>query len=336
MTCVLAFLIALTTAQDDVAVVVRDVPGVQPRIRCEGTAGLPDGSRLELRVYYGAYVPGRELQHRAVQVRNGAFSSEFSIFPEKNLAGSYALRVGFKPPEPSRPWSRDIPFRIGTPLEAEQDRARVLERVARDVRAIGALADDLEGRPPERAWRIAERAAKSPELKALRLEDVSGAGLLDLCNRLKAVADSAAAARAAPRDRSTQEAAREARSAFDRALRKLLGRLAAEQIGGDALAAMVQEIRERLSRIPDLAGESLDAARKEFVASLLRLQAKVPARHHAALVGLASEALALFDGSNSREERERKFRQRVEPQVSGLRDEFKLRRWEGGLEASNP
>ncbi len=336
MICAIALLSALTALQDrdSVTAVVREDPGDgKPRIVCEGTAGLPEGSRLDLRIYYGPVEPGRELEIRTARVRAGAFSREFLIFPEKNLAGSYALKVTHLLDSPGRPWSRLLPFRIGALRDGERDRAEVLERLARDIREIAALADDLDRERSSsdvfrQAWRIAERARKSPECRALRLEEVSGAGLLDLCNRLQAVAAGAAAARAAPEDPRLQASHRQARSAFDRAARKHLDRLASEQISGEALRGLAEEIGRKLTRVAGLTGESLEASRKEFTAALLRLQVKAPARHHAALVGLASKALALFDESRSREERESGFHHEVEPEIARLMEEFSRNRWE--------
>jgi len=287
-------MMALLLLAQEIEVVVRDVWRDEPRIVCEGTADLPEGSRLELKIYYGAYEPGRDLQYRSALVRGGAFAQEFFIFPGTNLPGRYTLRTTF----PSGA-SRNFPFRIGAPVDGERGRAKVLEGLARDIRAIVALADDASPDRFQKAWSLAEKAARSPECKALRLEDVAGEGMTDLCRRLKSVAA--------------------ARSAFDRKAQRLLDRLASEQIGGDALGGLAEELRGTLGAV---------SGRKDFTAALLRLQVKAPARHHAALVELASTAVTLFDESCPKEEKERKLRQEVEPLILRLIEEFKRSRWE--------
>jgi len=277
----------------------------RPGLRCEGTADLPDFSVLSLQVYFGAASRDRELQSRAVTVEKGRFSRELLVFPERNLSGTYVLRVGFNPAiqaatvrkalgSQTGPLRTELHFQLGSRSDFKEERRRISDRLAGEIRATAPLADELarhfeaggsEKTLPERlrrALRHVDSGQRALEYKALGLEEIAGPGLRRLRDMALRVAQGA-----------------EKRETLSLATRRYLDRLTPE----DALVRAANELRTILGEALRSAGDERARARKKFTEGLLALDSRLPRTLHGDLVRLAAASRAFFDADPREAER---------------------------------
>lgn len=166
----------------------------RPQLICEGTTDAPEGVVFTVHVYRARVDPGRQLSYKAVQVKEGRFSTspDFALFRDYNMPGSYVFEVAFNPDfqpveveivERIKKEGKDKEVRVvfavqlGTREDHEREFRRVRQRLADELQAVQkvletALADWVTVRDVE-AWKIrAEQyRQKVREIEARNVRD---------------------------------------------------------------------------------------------------------------------------------------------------------------------
>lgn len=242
----------------------------RPVLVCEGTTDLPDGSRFDVRVYFGQVEQGRHLFQKAIEVKDGKFSAELPVFARQTLKGHYLLHVEFNPylqdagvqqklGKQLRHYEGRIPLTIGTEKEIDEDRHRVKRQLGAEVeilKGIVAQADaKLAQKPSEDEW---ERAAKEwsemihqvenrchdvAEYRALRLDDLSEQSIEDLAHCVERVIASAGLCRAKPGDAEAAKQLDEHRKGFDWMRRPVALRLGLEKATAEEMRKLIPDFR---------------------------------------------------------------------------------------------
>jgi hypothetical protein len=137
----------------------------RPAFRVEGKTPMPDGTVVEIKIYYDRVDSRWWLGESAVRVEKGAFAADYSFFKERNFPGPYRLLVAA--PRPRQPaavtsWlrgrdltlSQEIEHRLGT----EEDVARARQAHVDALRAAFDRVDRIRDailaypKPGDAAW----------------------------------------------------------------------------------------------------------------------------------------------------------------------------------------
>lgn len=255
----------------------------RPLLRCEGTTNLPDGSRMDLHACYGVYQPGRHLAFRAVAVKDGRFAADLALFPEKNLAGTYVVRVFFSPYNQEqevveklgkelRVYSAELVLTIGTDADVDADRRRAYARLGAEIELLRTVVSEVEKKLGQRvapsewemlvgAWTGAIEAAERrvhgvPEYKAFGIADISEQVFEDLATCVRRVIDAAAARLAAPDDPKAAKAFEECKKGFEWTRRPAVLRLGLEKATSGEITEMIPPLRAHLFETLRLYGET--------------------------------------------------------------------------------
>ena len=310
-------LIVLAVQDAKLAAEIKELPGdakKPPTIVVEGTTDLPDGAILKLNLYFGPVRPGEETARGLVQAKDGKFGKDFHLFGprERNVAGTYHLRVHFDPNlQPQKLQSlparqADAKLEVGDTLAREKEHAAIRKQLADDVRAIHAIAGEIQakfaeakGKPDPKAWApllegwkgrltaIEKKAALSPEYRHLGLYAIADAGLENLREIVLNLADCAGKGQAAPLE--------EGRTVLDRAVQLLIGELTAQSLSPRQLRERVEEVRKVATDAPGLSADALAGARRQYVGLTLSLGQQLGEKHHDVLGAMAEAGRRMFD-----------------------------------------
>ncbi len=314
---ILALALVLAARDGKIAPELKEIPGdakKPPTLLCEGTTDLPDGAILKVNLYFGPVIPGEEKTRTLLQVKGGRFSKDFQLFGprERNLGGTYSIRVAFdpnlQPPalQSLPPIHADAKLEVGDALAREKEHAALRRQLADEIRAVQAVADDVQaglaaskGKPDPKAWAaltegwkkrltaIERRAGALPEYGYLGLFHVVDSGLEQLREIVLNIADSAG--------KGLGGTVLEGRTVLDRTALQLLGELQPAALPPGEARALVEDARRILRDAPGLSGEALAAARKKYVALTFALDRHVGAAHSELLGALADGGKRLFD-----------------------------------------
>lgn len=288
MTTVLA-LVAALLAQDKYKIegTVQDAvrEDKRPVFRCEGTSTLPEGSRLDLRLYYGRVRIGRHLHFRALELKEGRFAIDFAVFAGKNPAGTYSVQVEFNPYQQQREvteklgkdlrhYAAVLPLTIGSDADAVEARRQTHLRLAGAVEKLRSILEAADRKCAEKPatdeWRRLVRAWAEeahevetslhgvPEFKAFDVDDISEIAIEDLVRTLHCILDGLGACLADPANADAAAALVRYRKSFENQRRQTLLRLGLEKSSD-------KELREALKMLRPLLVELLPiyrAARK--------------------------------------------------------------------------
>ncbi|GEM_PF-6526920 len=248
----------------------------RPVFRCEGTSNLPEGSRLDVKVYYGAVQIGRHLHFKALFLREGKFAIDLAVFPDRTPAGSYSVHVDFNPYQQQqeiqekmgrqlRPYSAVLPATIGTEADAAEDRRRACARLGAAVERLRIIVDSAEMKlleqPTVEEWqRItrcwsedAHQVEKSLlgvlEFKVFSLDDVSEQNFEDLVRCVQLILESGESRLKDPKNENAVRSLGEYRKIFDRLRRQTLLRLGLASSTNRELAEAISGIRPILSEL---------------------------------------------------------------------------------------
>ena len=352
----------LAYPQDDLKLeaTLRDVPGdgagKRPVLLCEGTANLPDRSRLDLWLHFGEVRQGCEVTREAVEVQGGKFSCEIAFYtPPRNLAGLHTVRVGFephlqKPPvleklgDRARRLQAQVQLQAGSALDAEQDRQKWCKALGRDIEAMIAFADQAEARYSrdkdarkfdpkewEGAYRdasdgcveILRRAVSVPEYKALGLTLVSDVGLEELRGIVLHFIRSCHGALAHPDHPLWGGVLREARIVMARSRQRYMGFLF--PVKGDAklLTGLGEDVRKILQGALETDEAGRAKARAKFRVTLITLDSRAPGVFHESIILFADKAAAFFEALDAGREKARPLLEALDRDVQELLEDFK-------------
>lgn len=295
-------------------------PRKGPGFRCEGGTTLPDGCQLQVNFYFGDIRYGAEIHRGATRVREGRFSYEASLYPKDLypngvLPGVYGVQVLFNPGLQGPPFDAlprrhaDRAIQVGSTPDIVRAQNAVRARVAQEVRAVRALAEEIverlkesEGKPPDPAawkkrvedWRRrcleAElRAQADPAVRFLGLSGVADGGLENLRHILLAVAHCAAQGDAPQTHQGAERLYVESE--------KLLAELAPRPEDLTRLrGGLASEARDILRQaLGASAPAAVAAARRRYVETVLLLGRAADPTCHEDILALARDGAAFFD-----------------------------------------
>ncbi len=314
---VLLIVLAIHGCGDTLAAELKELPGdakKPPLLVVEGTTDLPDGAILKINLYFGAVRPGEEKARGLVQVKDGKFNKDFQLFGprERNVAGTYHLRVHFDPNlQPVK--LQSLPARqaearleVGDSLAREKEHAAIRKQLADEIRAIQAIGGEIQarfaeakGKPDPKAWAALQEGWKSrvlaierrvglvPEYRHLGHFMIADAGLENLRDIVLDLAACGLKGQAAQME--------EGRTVLDRAAQALLGELTASSLSPRQLRERVEEARKIVTDAPALPADAVPGARGKFVGLTLSLGQHLGEKHHDLLGAMADAGKRLFD-----------------------------------------
>lgn len=212
--CFLASTLLAQSARYTLEVEGKEETGEKPRLLCLGKTTLPERSRLDILLHYGEIVLGEELARTPVEVKEGLFSTGFSVVPGRNLPGTYFFQVQFNPHLQSddvrktigahrlRFYEGGAKLIVGTSEDLERERKDTVARLADEIGEMDRLRKELAEAYRESAvkpdlprWTSRREAilhkaaeiqnrnyyARVPQYRLYRLVVVSDDGLETLC-----------------------------------------------------------------------------------------------------------------------------------------------------------
>lgn len=300
-----------------IEVTLKDVPaadGRPPRFAVEGKADVPSGHELRIYLYFGILDPGTELSGERVAVRNGTFAHDFTLFKTKNLAGSWILQTVYDPnlqtagSGGSEPTKVVTPLRIGTELDAQQDRKFFSERLAAELRAVTALGEEVQAksaskpRPEGPAWdpilkdwrtratAIQRRALPqhNPEYRVLGISLIADSGLETLIGILNAAAVCAKQGQLGNVDAGLQR--------LNDTVQKYVGDLAAPRLNEPhQIAALLRTLQDLLRETLAKAAEPVLPRKRLFIERMQILDLSLPANQHDLVQVIQTQGAAFFN-----------------------------------------
>lgn len=302
-------LIALVQAPT-IEVTLREEPGDHAVLVAAGAASLPDGAVLNLDLFFQDETES-PLARELVRLRKGAFSAAFDPFPRRPrpLAGRYRLRAVYDPnfqPSPLEGVPRtavDADFRLGSEDDGRREQEAARERLRGELRAFGALADEvraaledpktdaarwpsIQDEVARRCAEIERRVYQDREYTALRLQRPVG-GVESLRGTVKALARSAAEGQAGD--------FREGRERLRVLIEQLVGLIDDRKPAVDEVRLLADEARKNLAQALHMDGDNLLQARRKFMEAVFALNRHVPDEPRAALLAVARDAAKYFE-----------------------------------------
>lgn len=319
--------------------------GRKPTLLVEGKAALPDGARLDLRLYFGEGSV-RELRHGATRCQGGQFTHSFQIFPERNLAGVYFLRIvlspALQPPDVqkgladrTRKLEAEVKFEVGDAREQERDRAAVLERFASQIREFQTMGDEVEARLKEgkldakgwgkakgewlgRALEVQKLAIATPEYRAFNYDEWVADGFEVLQNHLLKLINTSADASQHPNKPYAQAAVKVTRQGLDQTAAGFLKTVSYDPVKErKKLAALAEDARRVLRDA--LGSPSPDDARKKFYQAILLLAGATGADYDAVFKILNDSPPFFAALSAARPEEARKLHEELDRRLAEVR-----------------
>lgn len=332
----------------DVTFTETEGPG-KPLFSCVVETDLPDGCLIQVYLHFDRVLPGAHLSFARQFVRDGRVEFRFdqmavpeSVFPDRNLSGTYHVSVTFDPAVQRRPHhllhraSARKSLTLGDAEAVRKDRHAVRLRLARQIRKFGAIARNIEqaaaragGRPDPAAWKkltegwvrecrgIEHEVFDTPEYRALRLGGTAGD-----TEQLRAYIIQLAHFAGKP----DPDNFRRGRVRIQRTIDDIAGRLTEVVLTRPELVKIAGQVLDLVEASEDLEGDGLDVNRREVTERLLELGSAPQAADHKRdvmrvmrLLRPAYEAFAKDSGDSPRLRRE--LEDVVADLVDALRDE---------------
>lgn len=245
----------------------------RPAFLCEGQTDLPEGSRLDVRVYFGEIEMGKHLFLQAIEVKDGKFSVALPVFRRQTLKGHFVLHVEFNPylQDPAiqkklgkqlKNYDAKIPLTVGTEREIEEDRRRVMRQLGAEVDGLRTIVEqvnaELARKPGADSWArsvkawseaihdIENRCHDVPEYKALRIDDISEQSIEDLAHCVDRVIDAAGRCLSSTQDAEAVKQLQEHCKGFDWMRRPVALRLGIEKATAKELTDLLPEVQTPL------------------------------------------------------------------------------------------
>ncbi len=342
LACLVSLLIAFAQdgKKEKIAATLKEAPPSGksgPGFLCEGTADLPDGARLDVLFYFGAIEYGFEVQRHALALSGGRFSHVVHLYPKKNMAGTYRVRILFNPGLQNEAAHQSLPkchgdatLQVGDEAAVREDHAAVRASLVERIRAIQALGSEVaaqfeKGKLDRAAWEklyngwrdrclsIEAEAGKEVAYKLLGLTAIVDTGLENLRNILLDVIRSAAAGQAPD--------VREGKIRLDRTADAYAANVAPKAAPADAkkeFLARAAEARQALKEALGAQGAGLDAARRKFVEANLALRKRALTEYVEDLIDIATDANALFQAVSEKKEEAPKLHEKADRRLEKL------------------
>lgn len=309
----------------------KDIPAQgkrPPVLLIEGTTTCPHGSRFDVDLFFDKKRDGRQLASKAIQALDGKFALELPLFESRNLAGVYIIELWFHPdlqhPDVRAQMGTEAVtkllvhnFRIGDEKQAKAEKRAHHERLADDVRAFQAIADEIAaraGRPPrkpdrqpdreawgkltktweERAFQIESRGLKVQEYRALGLDEMINNDFEKLREDVSVICRRAFNAANNPKDPGMVILLQEIRTAYKRSGDKLIEELVGTQASREQVVATLAEIRTLLRGALELAGDALPASRLRFRKAAASLESPIFEKRHDSIVAVVTRGLEFY------------------------------------------
>lgn len=301
-------------------------PGKAAGLLCEGTAALPDRSRIDGFLSFGDPKTGVEMARASVEVLNGRFSMEFRVYtPPRSPAGQHSVRLLFEPSlqrqavldrlgESARQLHGEARLQIGTAADADRDLEKWRKALTAEINAMAAIADEADARyrkdrdarkwdpkewerilaeGEERSHDILHRVTRVPEYRALRLGPAADVGMDQLRNHVLHSLRSYIRALKFPHDPNVEGVLREARILRERCKQQIT------PVSMEADVALLVRLGEEARRIlkDALEGDAASraAARSKFRETLIAIDSRSPPVFHEAIIRLAGETAPFFE-----------------------------------------
>ncbi len=335
-----AFVIEGAQAGPKIEVTIKDVPaadGRPPRFAVEGKADVPNGSELYLYLYFSILDPGTQLDVARVTVRNGLFAHDFQLFKTKNLAGPWILQTVYDPnvqaagAAGTEPHKVVTPLRIGTELDAQQDRKFFSEQLAGELRAVAALGEELQAksastpRPNAAAWdplikewrkratEIQKRALPqhNPEYRVLGIALIADSGLEDLIHTFHAAATCAKQGQHGNVVTGVER--------LHNSVQQRVGELAAPRLNEPHLiAALIRTLQDLLRETLDKEAEQVRPRRRLFIERMQILDISLPPDRHDLVQGIQTRGAAFFNAVADQKPEAKALLEDVDKALQGL------------------
>jgi len=329
-----AFFILLALQQNPkLTLGVAEGPG--PALVCEGETELPDGTVLNVELFFGTR--GEPLLHQFVRVKEGAYKAPFLLFKgrEKNLPGLYRAKAHYHQAFQPRP-NQDIgnftvegSAKIGTSAEIEAAHQAVRERFVAELKVYKALADEIHdafqaagGKPKPEEWKkkvegwrracmgVEDRAAADPDYKVLGFGRVLSSGLEYLREKVRALVEFGGAERGPDLLLGREQ--------LDGMIRSIILEIAPEGSTTAQRRDLVGQARGALQAALEAQGPALAAARRAFTEAVFRLNLKASGVAVDILRQLIEEGNAYLDAAENDREAARKLHPTLDKKLDAL------------------
>jgi hypothetical protein len=324
-------------------------PGKAAGLLCEGTATLPDRSRIDAYLYFGDLKTGLEMSRDAAEVRDGRFSMEFRFYtPPRSLAGLHSVRLLFEPAlqrqavlarlgDAARQFHGEARLQIGSAADADRDLEKWRKALTSEIRAMGAIADEADVRyrkdrdarkwdpkewerilreGEERSHDILYRVTRVPEYRALRLGPAADVGMDQLRNHVLHSLRSFIRALKFPDDPNVEGVLREARILRERSMQQITP--VSMEADVPLLTRLGEEARKILKDALEGNADSRAVARSKFRETLITLDSRAPQTFHEAVIRLAGEVVPFFETLDSDPAKARELHAPLDRQLQDL------------------